>query len=60
MQIFAPLSAAALTLGWVFTSGRFGLPPVPGLIGFIALIVVCLYIAIAFAKVKLIIYSLGF
>ena len=54
IAILAPLSAAALTLGWVFTSGHFfGLPPVPGLIGFIALIVVCLYIAIAFAKVNI-------
>lgn len=54
MALIAPLSAALLTLGWVFTSGNFfGLPPVSGLIGLVVLVVVCLYIAIAFAKVEI-------
>lgn len=54
MVIVAPLSTVLLTLGWVFDSGHFfGLPPVSGLIGLVALVVVSLYMVIAFIKVDI-------
>ena len=54
MSIVAPFSAIVLTLGWAFSSGRFfNLPPVAGLLGFLVMIIVALYMFIAFAKVHI-------
>ncbi|MDR1759411.1 MAG: phosphatidate cytidylyltransferase [Fibrobacter sp.] len=53
MKVLAPLTTLALTLAWIFSSGEFfGLPAVPGLVGFILLLVLALYIGVAFVKVN--------
>ena len=58
VNIIALLSTVAITLGWVFESGNFfkdycSLEPVSGIVGIITLIVIGVYIALAFAKVDI-------
>lgn len=57
MQIVAPVAAVAFTLAWAFQSGHFfgdmGLHPVNGLVGIVAVLVVALYVGIAYAKVDI-------
>lgn len=52
MAFLSPIATLAFTLAWVFSSGAFfGLPAVPGLVGFVLLLVLAAYIITAFAKV---------
>lgn len=51
MQVVAPVSSVLLTLGWIVSSGQFGVGPFPGLVGLLAALVILVYIGIAFATV---------
>lgn len=52
MRLLAPLSTGLIVLAWVLESGKFlGLTPYSGVIGLSVLIVLSVYIAIAYAKV---------
>lgn len=53
MRIVAPLATVALSLAWIFESGKFfGLSPVNHLVGIVFAAVFALYIVIAFSKVS--------
>lgn len=54
MQAVAPVAAVALTLAWIFQSGKFfGISALPHLVGIVFVCVFALYIVIAFSKVSI-------
>ncbi len=54
MQAVAPVAAVALTLAWIFQSGKFfGIPALPHLVGIVFVCVFAFYIVIAFSKVSI-------
>ncbi len=55
MRVLAPVCSILFTLAWIFESGKFftdfQIAAVPGLVGLIAVWVIAVYTAVAFAKV---------
>ncbi len=52
MNVIAPVTTVAITLAWALSSGRFlGIAAIPGIVGIVLLLVLTVYIMIAFAKV---------
>lgn len=56
MLVVAPIATVALVLAWAFGSGRFfqdfvKIDAVPGLVGFVAMLVMIVYMVVAYVKI---------